>query len=85
MNFGVYQYTLYYRLGNLEHVVLGPSDPFPWSLYIDKYKFHPSKEPLYALQTSFMVPKASPLNASVMSDHGTCSMCIQLFKHFRKV
>ena len=50
-------------------ILLGPK----YSLYKDKYgKFHVSKEKLYVLLATFMVPKGSFLNASGTSGSYIC-------------
>ena len=51
-----------YRVANYEYVVLCPK----FSEYQDKYgKFHASRELLYVEHGAFLVPKASPLHASI--------------------
>ena len=59
----------------MTHVVLGPK-----SAIDNDVKLHASKDKLYAIQTSFMVPKGSPLNASETNYYSIliCFYCVTL-------
>ena len=57
----------YHRLGNLTHVMLGlrlaiESSQTPPE---DQIRLHASKDKLYVIPASFMVPKGSPLNVNL--------------------
>ena len=57
-------YDFYNRMANLTIIMLGPK----FIQYKGKYgKYHASKEKLYTLLGTFMAPKASPLNASIVT------------------
>ena len=65
-------------MGNLTCIMLGPK----YSSYKDKYgKLHVSKEKLYVLLATFMVPKGSFLNASETSG---CCICVPNWHAFQR-
>ena len=54
-----------FRIGKNKYVGLAPK----MSIAKDKFgKLFASKEKLYVQQTAFMIPKSSPLNASIIRD-----------------